>query len=54
MIDLDFERFMTGGYLILRGVIAPEQLEPLRQSAEEAVRRRFPEGFPAGCFNRGP
>ena len=51
---IDLEQFMKDGYLILRGVLPPEQFEPLRQSAEEAFRRRFPEGVPAGCFNRGP
>ena len=50
MIELDIEQFMTDGYLILRGAISPEELEPLRESAETAVRRCFPEGIPEGMF----
>jgi hypothetical protein len=50
VIELDIEQFMTDGYLILRGAISPEELEPLRESAETAVRRCFPEGIPEGMF----
>ena len=36
MIPVDLERFNREGYLILRDVVSPEQLEPLRASAERA------------------
>lgn len=50
MIKVDFDQFMEDGYLIVRDVVPPDMLQPLRDSAEEAIRRQWPDGVPHGCF----
>ena len=50
MIPVDLERFNREGYLILRDVVSPEQLEPLRASAERALQMRWPDGIPPDAF----
>ena len=46
MINVDKDKFMEQGYLILRQVVPPDMLEPLRQSVELAVSRQWPQGIP--------
>ena len=50
MIEVDAREFMAEGYLILRQVIPPEMLQPLRQSAERVLYRRWPQGISADTF----
>ena len=50
MIEVDVREFMAEGYLILRQVIPPEMLQPLRQSAERVLYRRWPQGISAAAF----
>ena len=50
MIAVDVDRFNREGYLILRQVVPPDQLEALRESAEVVLKKRWPDGIPPETF----
>ena len=50
MIQVDRQAFMDEGYVIVREIIRPDRLEPLRQSTEKVVHRAWPDGIPKAAF----
>ena len=50
MIAVDVEKFNRDGYLILPQIVPPSLLDSLRESAEVALERRWPEGIPPETF----
>ena len=46
----DVGEFIDQGYVVVRGAVPPELLEPLRQSTECLVRRQWPGGIPVDLF----
>ena len=62
MPEVDREKFLRDGYLILRGIVSPSELEPLRASYETLLDRqrriwadeRGPDDPPGGVWETAP
>jgi hypothetical protein len=50
MIKVDPQEFMEQGYIIVRQLVPSDLLEPLRDSSETVMHRRWPEGIPPETF----